>query len=361
VSIRVFIQTPARFSKPNVPGRVLLGDVLATLCGVSGKRRSAISLCLLLCVLLGTASCARTLSRPSTTPTAAELRSLWREPVDIARRNLLDGPGGREHAPGPGPFIFVERKQAGTNPGYDVRDREGTVWSVKLGPEAQSEVAVSRILWAIGYHQPANYYVPRWEMTGGPGGLQPAARFRRELPNEEVVGEWSWYDNPFINAREFGGLIAINLLLNNWDLKTANNKIYEGKSAKPSERRYLVRDLGGSLGSSVQPALLRWIPFMRYAQGSRNHLADFEKQGFIESIEGDDVRFVYRGLDNALADRVSVSDLRWAAALLGRLSDRQWLDAFQAAGYTADESRRYVRKIHAKLAEVSRATSARNR
>ena len=39
-------------------------------------------------------------------------------------------------------------------PGYDVRDTNGMVWSVKLGPEAQPEVVASHLLWSIGFHQP---------------------------------------------------------------------------------------------------------------------------------------------------------------------------------------------------------------
>ena len=47
-----------------------------------------------------------------------------------------------------------------------MRDDTGLEWSVKLGPEAQSEVVSSRILWAIGFHQPPTYYVERWSLTG---------------------------------------------------------------------------------------------------------------------------------------------------------------------------------------------------
>jgi len=175
------------------------------------------------------------------------------------------------------------------------------------------------------------------------------------------VGEWSWYENPFIGSQPFAGLIVINLLFNNWDLKTANNKIYAQKTGPAVERQYVVRDLGGSLGSSRQPALLRWLPFMRYKQGSRNDLADFEKQAFIESIQDNEVTFTYRGIDGALAESVTLDDLRWTAALLSRLSEPQWQDAFRAGGYTADESRRYIRKVHEKLAEIGTFPSARSR
>jgi hypothetical protein len=46
------------------------------------------------------------------------------------------------------------------------------------------------------------------------------------------------------------------------------------------------------------------------------------------------------------------ADLRSAGELLSRLSERQWLDAFRAGGYTADQSARYVRKIQQKIAQA---------
>jgi hypothetical protein len=324
--------------------------------GSGGSTSRATTYVVLACAAAAAAvGCAPALSRPDTPPTAAQLRSLWREPADLARRDLFHGAGGRGLTPGNGPFTFVERKSTGTNPGYDVRDREGTLWSVKLGREAQSEIALSRVLWAVGFHQPPTYYVPRWQMTGEVSGEQPAGRFRAELPAHEVVGDWSWYDNPFVGTREFGGLVAINLLFNNWDLKTANNKVYAVTSDGRVEHRYVVRDLGGSLGSAMQPAVLSWMPFMRWMQGSRNDLGDFERQDFIERIDGDRVDFEYRGLDGALADSVTVADLEWMVSLLDRLSDAQWLDAFRAGGYDEDARRRYVRKIRSKLDEARQA------
>ena len=68
--------------------------------------------------------------------------------------------------PADGTYQFVAFKTTGTNPGYDVRDGSGRLWSVKLGIEAQSEVTASRILWAMGFHQPATYYLPQFTLSG---------------------------------------------------------------------------------------------------------------------------------------------------------------------------------------------------
>src|SRR5437870_12993285 len=63
---------------------------------------------------------------------------LWREPTDIASRNLLLGPGGQDHQP-KGTFTFVKEDLEGTNPKFVVQDQDGVKWKVKLGSEARPE------------------------------------------------------------------------------------------------------------------------------------------------------------------------------------------------------------------------------
>jgi hypothetical protein len=250
--------------------------------------------------LLVAGSCARTLQRPVDRPSATERRALWRAPSDLESRDLFHGVGGAALAPRLVTYNFMAKKKTGTNPGYDVRDPQGRLWSVKLGDEAQSEVATSRILWAIGFHQPPIYYIKKWRLSGADEADQPPGRFRLELPSHAVVGEWSRYENPFIGSRQFAALITVNLLLNNWDLKTPNNRIYVVTDQDGvRDQWYVVRDLGASLGKAHQPRFLTWFPFMRQKQGSKNTVEDFESQGFVKAVQGESVDFDYRGLDKA--------------------------------------------------------------
>lgn len=286
-------------------------------------------------------------------PTPADVARLWQNPTDIADRDLFLGPGGRALVPDPATgFVFVAADETGYSGGYDVRDPEGLEWSVKLGPEAQPEVAVSRVLWAIGYHQPPTYYVPSWMLIGAQGGPQPAGRFRPKLPDRKVVAEWSWYENDLLATQEFRGLLVANVILNNWDWKTSNNKVYEtvGTDGR-SMQVMVVQDLGASLGKTAYPRLLAWFPTQSLGQGSRNDLEDFEAQGFIKNIKGDQIEFDYRGIHKSLVETLTPADVRWTAELMGRLSDAQWNDAFRAAGYDEEMSRRYVTKIKSKIAQ----------
>ena len=281
------------------------------------------------------------------------MAELWQEPVDLDRRNLLYGAGGEALRPRDSTFTFIAEDRTGWSPGFDVRDANGVAWSVKLGPEAQTEVVVSRILWAIGYHQPPAYYLGKWTMQGGPAGEQQPGRFRPDLQDQRVVADWSWYENPFVGSRPFGGLIVANVLLNSWDWKTSNNKIYQlDEPIRDARRWFVVRDLGASLGKTTYPGILKWFRLRGFGQGTRNDIAGFEEQAFIRSVDEDGrVTFDYRGIYRDVIDTVTPEDVRWTCNLLARLSDRQWNDAFAAAGYSPEITSRYVTKIKAKIAQ----------
>jgi hypothetical protein len=284
------------------------------------------------------------------------MAELWIDPVDLEKRDLFRGPPGGPPPPDPATrFRFVKRDKGGHSPGYDVRDANGVVWSVKLGREAQAEVVTSRLLWAIGFHQLPTYYLSGWTVTGlvgdeGEVDQSNGGRFRPEIPGYSPIGEWRWDENPLSNSYAMGGLVVAMMIINNWDLKTSNNKLYEVTGGDGSKRRwYVVRDLGASLGSNEQAQWIRWSR-LRGAQGSKNDLEDFEKAGFIDGVENGHVKFAYRGPNDWIGKAITPGHVRWTAKLMSRLSDQQWRDAFRAAGYTPEHTARFIAKFREKIA-----------
>jgi hypothetical protein len=283
---------------------------------------------------------------------AVDLAELWEMPRDMERRDLFHGPGGAERAPDSRVrYELIEADDTGFSPGYDVRDPRGRTWSVKLGPEARTEVVVSRVVWAVGYRQPDVYHVPQWTLVkDGKAETQPAGRFRLERKEFDKVGEWSWRDNEFIGTRPFGGLIALMVIVNNWDVKTSQNAVYQaadgngnGRGDAGTPRRwFVVRDLGASLGKT------NW-----FFPGNRDDVEAFEKEPFIAGVEGNRVRFHYKGawLEPQLTSSVTPSDVVWVCQLLSQLSQRQWQDAFRAGGYSEAEARRFIRRLQQKIDE----------
>jgi hypothetical protein len=283
---------------------------------------------------------------------AEGVHELWVEPTDLEQRDLCRGPSD-----GPPPpvakdsFAFVARDTSGRSPGYDVKDGDGVIWSVKLGPEAQAEVVAARLLWALGFHQPPTYYLASWTLSGPDAGPKEGGRFRPEIDAWKPVGDSNWAEFPLANTAANGGLLVAQMMINNWDLKSSNNKIIErGADATGPARFYIVRDLGASLGSNEQAKWLRWTQ-MRIAQGSKNDLAGFEESGFIDGVEDGYVKFSYSGPNKYLVSRVTPEHVRWTAKLFARLSDQQWKDAFRAGGYPPEDAARYIAKFKQKIAE----------
>jgi hypothetical protein len=300
-------------------------------------------------VALSAAGCAQGMrSSLGREPTPVEMAEFWVEPEDVTKRDLFDGPGGPALRPKPSSiFRFKSKDTRWYSWGWDVEDASGMGWSAKYGPEARSEVAVSRLVWAIGYHQPATYYVEHWSLTGSKGedGPKTPCRFRPDPPGRKNTGYWQWERNPFVGTRPFGGLIALMRIVNNWDLLDRNNAIYEFEEPMEGVRRwYVVKDLGAALGKTSSGPLSG-------RQGSKNDIDGFERQDFIRGVKGDRVEFDDAGFRNRHLYRdVKVADVRWVCERLDRLTAAQWKDAFRAAHYPDDVADRFIRKIKEKVA-----------
>ena len=278
----------------------------------------------------------------------ATIDELWQEPVDLAQRDLYAGRFGRDAAPDPQDRFEVTGTQTtGTQSGYDVKDGKGREWSVKIGIESRVEVTVSRIISAIGYHQPPVYYLPKWtRVDSGKTVIEESARFRLEPKTLTKSGEWSWSDNPFVGTRPLAALFTVMVLFNNWDLKAAQNSVYQvDEPGNATHTWYMVRDLGASLGKTA------WTN-----RATKADTAAFTRQGFIERVEDNRVRFYYDGswLEPRVHSIVTPEDVRWVCGLLARLTPQQWHDAFRAGGFTESEASAFIKRLQEKIAEGQR-------
>ena len=282
-------------------------------------------------------------------PWPAEMTQFWVEPDDIGSRDLFWGIGGRRYAPHPDAvFTFIEEKQGGFSPGYDVRGPDAREWKVKMGPESRTEVVASRLLWALGFHQPPIYYLSAWKLQGGPcPGVQAGGRFRPVLDSLEKGNDWSWHQNPFVGSRPYRGLLVLNVMLNNSDLKPDNNSVYRATGAWPHPGRwFVVRDLGHTFGRTGR------------IYGTRDDLEGFLEHRFVTRVEEDRVFFEWHGRHTELLESITPADVRWIGTLLAELADRQWIDAFRAGGYTREEAEPFIARMQEKI-ERARTLSGR--
>jgi hypothetical protein len=308
------------------------------------------------CLVISLSACMGGGKRPALQPTApVPGATLWEQPRDLAARDLYYGPWGAENAPAAAAtYTLVENKHTGVNLGMTVVDERGREWSVKqpypggLDSEAGVEVTVSRLLSAVGYHQPPSYYLPAFTLKDDWGThVEVGGRFRLKEETLKDSGEWSWQENPFVGSRPYQGLLALLMMFNSTDMKNQNNTLYERRRGDLVEQWYVVRDVGAALGDTN-----RLAPFKGNAEA-------FAKSRYILGTSNGHVDFAYKGwYDKLVRERISPEHVAWAANLLGQLSDAQMRDAFRAGGFKPEETTQFIRALRAKIDEGRNAGRA---
>jgi hypothetical protein len=252
---------------------------------------------------------------------------LWRAPTNISSRNLYLGPGGAAMRPDLRWIKFIKEEKGGYSTKFRIRDASGREWVAKIGKEAQSETAAVRLLWAVGYETEINYLIPRLTIPGK--GIFENVRLEARPNSEKRLDEWKWKENPFVGSREFQGLKVMMLLMSNWDIKDTNNQIISVRETK--RLRYIISDLGATFGKTGS------LPFFWRITRSRNNPEDYEKATFVEDVDDNLVDFRYGGKKREIFDDITVSEAKWMAGWLSRLSRGQIRDAFRAANYSSEE------------------------
>jgi hypothetical protein len=261
---------------------------------------------------------------------------LWHAPQDIESRNLLLGAGGKDLEPDLSRVTFIEEKKGGWSTKYRVKDGKGVEWVAKLSKEAQPETASNRLLWAIGYETEIVYLVPELEIVGK--GTFKNVKLEARPKDVKRTEFWLWADNPFLGKPEFQALKIMMVFINNWDMKDDNNAILATKGETNSERRYIISDLGATFGKTGGV-------FSR----SRNKPSDYVKSEFVKGVKGDVIELNYSGKNGKLFEDIKVSDAKWLADWLGRLSDLQIKDAFRAANYSPEEVEMLAGAVRARI------------
>jgi hypothetical protein len=276
-------------------------------------------------------------------PSPSQLAQLWIAPE--ADRDLFWGVGDKRLAPDPSvTYLVTGVKTNGFSRGYDVVGPDQREWSVKFPPEAPTEIVASRIHWGIGYHQPPVYFLTRWNAEKAPrANPQDPARFREGKPDLhglDAVDTWSFYQNPFVGTVQLRGLIVLQAMLGNSDLKDDNNALYRlERSFEGSDTWYVTRDVGHTFGRTG------------VMNAPRGDIDVFEKTPFIKGVENGRVRLDWRGRHDGLLENITPGDVRWICERLNKLTDRQWNDAFRAGGYDKALADRFIRRMKQKIDE----------
>ena len=333
-------------------------------------RRTASRVCAVLALALAALSAGVTAQKQDASPGKAGAATLaeriWRDPGDMATLNLLYGAGGKAHAPDPtGTFTFVSEDAGASSPKFDVTDGRGVEWKVKLGQESQSETAATRFLWAAGYFVDEDYFVAELSVTGlptlqrgeefvSPGGIVHGARLERKRTAVEKVGDWDWFENPFLGRRELNGLRVMMALMNSWDLKEVNNAIY----VVGGERHYAISDAGAAFGKTGKAGTRSKGDPRDYAESkfiakSSRTSVDFvlhSRPFFLSAIAVSNYR--ERSKMEQITKDIPRADARWLGQRLSKLTDRQIRDGFRAAGFGAGDVDILAKAIRKRIAAL---------
>jgi hypothetical protein len=282
--------------------------------------------------------------QPTMMPWDAPLRALWERPADISAGDLLAGPWGADHAPEP------NDEYALSGPARDadgrrivVTDRRGRRWDVArpstAGPiEGSAAVVLSRVLSAIGYHQPPVFYLESFAARDGSGvHREPGGRFLLLDDSMRPRGGWPWARNPFVGMRPYQGLLVALLLFDARQLLNSSNTLYDVARDPATVPWYVVSDLGSIL-DDPEGSRARYDP---------HTLANAP---FVRGIDHGFVTFDYHGPQAELIrNRITPEDVAWTCALLAGLNERQWDDAFRAGGYRPDVAARFINVLRARI------------
>jgi len=334
--------------------------------------------------------------------------ALWHDPGEIRTLDLAFGAGGRENAPrADASYSFVKEDLGGTSTKFYVKDQDGVEWLVKVGDEARGETAATRFVWAMGYFADDDYFVPKLHVSDmsklhrhsksvHPDGTITNARLKRSRKDQKKLATWAWSDNPFQGTRELNGLRVLMALINNWDLKSVNNKIYGSKDpSKQDEKKPASQDQQEKLGdgneaakdnarevfsSTADNANVHYVvsdlgaSFGRtgaFFSRSKGKVKDYTKDKFIRATTPETVDFVMRTKPGrmirfikpghsrkriamaATAEHVPRADAKWIGSQLSKLTAEQIRSAFEASGFTAKETDGYLTELNKRIAELN--------
>jgi hypothetical protein len=146
-------------------------------------------------------------------------------------------------------------------------------------------------------------------------------------------------------------------VMNNWDLKDANNSIYRTRTPHPEER-YAVSDLGASFGTTG------------LNRGAKGDVDEYRRSKWINGVSGGSVDFnvpsapgvgyvfalpimVQRSSLTWIGRNIPIADVRWIGSVLARLSSGQIRDAFRAGGYSPAEIELFTQVVERRIRELN--------
>jgi hypothetical protein len=312
--------------------------------------------------------------------TALRYAQVWM-PGDIGSKNLKAGPDGGFAPEATVTCDYVEKKQTGT-PKFDCALEGDDEVRVKYGErngEIYSEVAASRLLWALGFAADRVYPVkvicngcpedPMKDHKKVDGTREfHAAVIERKLPGDAIElrkdSGWAWVELSFVDQTSGGAPLAqrdalklLAAMIQHTDNKPQQQRLVcldrvrglepqpEGNCKHPF---MMINDLGKTFGRAT------------LTNGDSKSAVNFEAWSNVPVWKDDEgcVAHLSKSFTGSLEHpKVSEEGRRFLAGLLSQLTDEQLHDMFAVARYTRREPNvsidDWVRMFKAKREEIA--------
>jgi len=298
--------------------------------------------------------------------------------------------------PAPGVWTVISSKSDGVTPGFTIRDPNRQLWFLKFdAPRYRAmatgtEVAVTKLFWALGYHVPENYiaYLDREQLAVGDGAnvTLPNGR-RRQMRLKDIatllrranpepdgryrvvaskalegmpLGGFRFYGTrpddpndvvPHEHRRELRGYGVFAAWLNHVDAKAINSMDTLVRENGRSFVRHNLLDFGSTLGSGALAPREFWEGHEYLVEGAETgkqmmgfgfrfpawHTKAFEESRAMGRLPANNTEFDPEGwkprVPNPAFIRARADDKFWAATKLAAMTDDMLRAAIRAGDF----------------------------
>jgi hypothetical protein len=309
--------------------------------------------------------------------------------------------------PAPGKWTVISSKSDGVTPGFTITDSTGERWFLKFDPPEHrgmatgTEVVVTKLMWALGYHVPENRIAalrPEQLVIGEGARITPLGRQPRAMRSSDIaelleradrdpdgsyrivaskalegtpLGGFRFYGTrpddpndvvPHEHRRELRGYGVFAAWLNHVDAKAINSLDTLVKNGTRAFVRHHLIDFGSALGSASVAPRAHWEGYETLVEPGTSakqmaafglyfpewHTVDFYEAPSIGRLPRDNSRFDPARwaprVPNPAFVRARPDDTFWAAEKLVLLNDEALRAAVQAGEFGDRDAEQFLVK-----------------
>ncbi|HEX7861300.1 MAG TPA: hypothetical protein VF773_13285 [Verrucomicrobiae bacterium] len=174
-------------------------------------------------------------------------------------------------------------------------------------------------------------------------------------PRVKTIGSWDFGGLGHEDLRELRGAGVLAGWLGWWDSRFENTRLRVVETETGPQLRHYFSDLGATLGRAEGT-------YHHSCEDAANFAEIFTRSRYLRGEDRWKVEFPnFEPIEDTLAfERITFTDARWMARLIGQLTEKQIVEALAASGFSAEEVRIYSAKLFSRRNQLIRDTQLRS-